>query len=77
LTEAEDAYQKVVAFGQSENDQTLIAFGYRNLGNVYGIRGELEKTKEMYQKALALFQEIGATPQVEQTQEALADLKNQ
>jgi tetratricopeptide (TPR) repeat protein len=54
----------------------MVAIGSGNLGNVYRTRGELDKAEAMYKKALALFQELGATPQVEQVQGLLANLKN-
>jgi tetratricopeptide (TPR) repeat protein len=59
LAEAEEAYQKVVAIGQSENDQEWIAIGSGNLGVVDETRGELEKAEAMHQKALTLDEEMG------------------
>jgi tetratricopeptide (TPR) repeat protein len=35
LTEAEEAYHKIVAFGQSETDQATITAGYGYLGVVH------------------------------------------
>ena len=59
LTEAEEAFQKVVALGQLANDQKWIAIGYGNLGDVYQIRGELEKAEDMFQKSLAINEALG------------------
>jgi Flp pilus assembly protein TadD len=51
-----------------------MANNYVNLGIVYRIRGDLEEAEAMYRKALTLFQEIRAAPQVKQVQELLLTL---
>ena len=48
-----------------------MAHAYKNLGSVYDIRGDLEQAEAMYKKSLALFQEIGAAPQVKHIRESI------
>ncbi len=70
-------YQKALAITEALGYKEVMASNYTNLGNVYRTRGELEQAEPMYKKALALFQEIGATPLVKKVQGLLADLNNQ
>jgi tetratricopeptide (TPR) repeat protein len=75
LQAAESAYRKVAELGESSNDPALLAVAYGNLGIVYEIRGDLDQTVAMYNKALVLFQTVGATAQVKQVQGFLDKLK--
>jgi len=75
LDDAEKAYREVEFLGSAANDKGLLAVAYGNLGNVYRIRGELDQAEAMYGKSLALFQELGAAPQIEQIKGWLARLK--
>ena len=45
-----------------------------NLGRVYQTRGDLSQAAAMYKKSIALFQQVGATPQAQQLQELLDKL---
>ncbi len=59
------------------NDRMLLAVGYTNLGNVYRIRGDLDQAVAMYEKALVLFQAVGAEPQIAKVQGLLDAVKEQ
>jgi hypothetical protein len=48
---------------------------YGNMGNVYGIRGDLDKAEEYWMKSLQLYEEIGAKNEIRKLQKQLADLK--
>ena len=51
-----------------------MAAAYGNLGRVYQTRGDLAQAAAMYKKSIALFQQLGATPQVQQVQASLDQL---
>jgi hypothetical protein len=51
-----------------------MAAAYGNLGGVYQTHGDLPQAAAMYKKSIALFQQVGATPQVQQLQELLDKL---
>ena len=52
-----------------------MARAYTNLGLLYQTCGELEQAEAMYHKSLALFQEIGAEPQIKHVQGLLEALE--
>ncbi|MGH8473780.1 MAG: tetratricopeptide repeat protein, partial [Gammaproteobacteria bacterium] len=52
LGQAEEAYGKVVTFGEANRDMEAVAVGTGNLGVIYRTRGELERAEEMLKKAL-------------------------
>ena len=58
LTEAEQAYERVLRLSEADEDTGWEAAGYGNLGNLYLTREELDRAVEMYGKALALFEEL-------------------
>ena len=60
LTQAEEAYRKVLALGEAHQDKKKQAMALGNLGNVYETRGELDKAEEMYRKALAINEALGS-----------------
>jgi len=60
LTQAEAAYRKVLALGNSRQDRETQAVAYGNLGIVYSTRGELGKAEEMHRKALAINEALGS-----------------
>jgi protein O-GlcNAc transferase len=45
-----------------------------NLGVIHHIREELNQAEALYEKALALFEAIGAQPEIEQVRAWLMDL---
>ena len=47
---------------------------YGNLGVVYQTRGELDKAIAFYEKAVALFKEVGATREIAHVQSLLDEL---
>lgn len=51
-----------------------MAIVYGTLGDVYRIRGELDKAEAMYTKALTLFRAVGAEAQIKQVQVLLDKL---
>jgi len=59
LDEAIAAYSKVLALGETHQDQAEIAMAYGNLGTIYYTRGELDKAVEFYQKGLAINERMG------------------
>ncbi len=52
LTQAEDAYHKVLALGEEQQDKDWQAKAIGNFGIVYGERGELDKAETMFRKSL-------------------------
>ncbi|WP_417916678.1 tetratricopeptide repeat protein [Candidatus Electronema sp. JC] len=60
LTQAEEAFRKVLALAEARQDKEKQAWALGNLGNVYRTRGELDKAEEMYRKVLALHQSLGS-----------------
>lgn len=59
LDETITAYKKVLALGETHQDQQEIAIALGNLGNVYQTRGELDKAIEFHQQALTLDEALG------------------
>lgn len=49
---------------------------YGNLGNVYRIRGDLDRAEEMYRKPLESFVLIGSRPVIEKVESLIAALKH-
>ena len=49
---------------------------YGNLGNVYRIRGDLDRAEEMYRKSLESFVLIGSRPVIEKVESLIAALKH-
>ena len=58
LDEAEIAYSKVLALGESGNEN-LIAAACNNLGMIYQTRGNIDRAIDMYEKSLVRYKEIG------------------
>ena len=52
----------------------IMASEYGNLGTIYNTRGDLEQAYEYWRKALALYEEIGARPMIEQLQSLLDEI---
>jgi len=48
---------------------------YGNLGNVYQIRGDLDRTEKMYRRSLELFTSIGSKPMIEKLESLIDALK--
>ncbi|MCJ7655594.1 MAG: hypothetical protein MUO97_09940, partial [Dehalococcoidia bacterium] len=48
-----------------------------NIGNVYQIKGELDKALEQYQLALKIFEEIGAEREIVKTKNIINSLARQ
>ncbi len=49
--------------------------GVGQYGTLYRTQGDLDRAEEMFRMSLELFREIGATPQIEQVEQSLADLR--
>lgn len=60
LTQAEEAYRKLLTLGEVHQDKKEQAWAYGNLGLVYEGRGELSRAEEMHRKALALNKAVGS-----------------
>lgn len=68
--------QKELESYEAEANKLGLATGCANLGILYDIRGELDKTENMCKRAINLFQEIGEQPQiVNQLQSLLEEVK--
>jgi tetratricopeptide (TPR) repeat protein len=72
---AEEMYRKSLKIEEALGRKEGMASDYGNLGTLYKIRDELDRAEEMYEKGLELFRKIGATPQIEQTERLLAELR--
>ncbi len=48
---------------------------YANLGNVYQIRGDLDRTEKMYRRSLELFTSMGSKPMIENLESQIDALK--
>ncbi len=59
ITQAEEAYRKVLTLGEAHQNKEEQAWAYLNLGNVYYTHGDLDKAEEMYRKALELDEALG------------------
>ena len=59
LDEAISAYSKVLALGETHQDQSEIAIAYSSLGLAYHILGESDKALEFHQKSLAIEENLG------------------
>ncbi|CAK8724529.1 hypothetical protein LDFHOB_14540 [Candidatus Electronema aureum] len=59
LTQAEEAYRKVLALGKAHQDKKEQALALGNLGLVYRTRGELDKAEEMHRKSLEISEALG------------------
>ncbi|MCP4264907.1 MAG: tetratricopeptide repeat protein, partial [Candidatus Brocadiaceae bacterium] len=57
LDEAQHAYEQVLE--KAGENKVYQAIAYGNLGNIYQIRGELEKAEEYYLKSLDINKELG------------------
>jgi|TARA_B100000959_G_C14970657_1_gene619545 tetratricopeptide (TPR) repeat protein len=68
LDAAFDAFQKVFSLGNIASDKMTAAAAHGNLGLIHQTRGDLEAACKNWRKALTLFEEVGAQPQIEQAQ---------
>ena len=59
LGKAMNAYQKVLAIGENEQDQECIAVATSNLGMIAQDLGDLDTAEKMHQRALDSFRELG------------------
>ncbi len=76
LDRAEEMYRINLNIEEALGRKKGIANAYASLGNLHQTRGELDRAEEMYRKALNLFRQVGAAPQVEQTERNLAKLSD-
>jgi tetratricopeptide (TPR) repeat protein len=53
-----------------------MAHAYGSLGEVYRRRGDAEKAREYWEKALALFKKIGMKAKIAKTQQTIDGLKD-
>jgi tetratricopeptide (TPR) repeat protein len=63
LDDAFQAFQSVLDLSGDRKDIKAVAFG--NMGNVAQTRGDLTGAREKWEKALSLFEDIGAAPQIQ------------
>ncbi len=61
--------------GLEKDNKEMLAVASGNLGIVYQTRGDLDQVEAMYEKALALFESMGARPQVEQVRALIEVLR--
>lgn len=59
LKGAMEKFEAVRAYGESANDAIALAAGLSNLGNIYGMQGDLKRAKQMHRKALAIHASLG------------------
>ena len=59
LGNAEERFLQVAKIGEEIGDDSLVATAYGNLGNVYRIRGDLDRAEEMHRKSLVIEEELG------------------
>ncbi len=59
LTDAEAAFNRVLALARDRNDEAAQAVATGNLGLIYQTRGELDKAEEMYRKSLEINERLG------------------
>ncbi|HKF94057.1 MAG TPA: tetratricopeptide repeat protein [Gammaproteobacteria bacterium] len=59
LSEAEEAFRKVLSLGRARNDRLLFAAAYTNLGIVYRVRGDLDQAEAMFHKGLEIDKGLG------------------
>ncbi|CAK8712998.1 MAG: Tetratricopeptide repeat-containing protein [Candidatus Electronema aureum] len=59
LSQAEEAYRKVLALGEAHQDKEKQAWAYGNLGNVAYTRGDLAQAEQMYKKSLEISEALG------------------
>ena len=52
-----------------------MAIQYGNMGNVYQIRGDLDKAEEVWRRSLQLFDAVGAVDRIEIVRGLLAGLR--
>lgn len=71
LDAAVDYYRQAMEINKQLGRKWNMAIGYGNLGNVEMMRGNLEEVCEFWRQAYDLFVEVGARPQMEQTEQLL------
>lgn len=59
LDNAEQAYGRVLALGNTLDDKELLAVAFGNLGILYTTRGDLDRAEEMYEKSLEIEESLG------------------
>jgi tetratricopeptide (TPR) repeat protein len=53
-----------------------MAIQYANLGTVYELRGDIEKAREYWEKAVGLHKKVGMKPEIEKVQRWIEELKD-
>jgi tetratricopeptide (TPR) repeat protein len=71
LEKAEDAQLKSLKIKEQLGNKLGIAISYGNLGGISGLKGNMSEACAHWQKALALFTEVGAKREMEQTSNLL------
>lgn len=59
LDQAEQAFRRVLALGESRQEKEWQAKAYGGLGNVYQTRGELDRAEKMYRKSSEISEDLG------------------
>jgi Flp pilus assembly protein TadD len=68
-------HRKSLALEEELGHKEGMASDYGNLGLIYRTRGDLDTAEEMLRKALALFEQVGARPEVEKARRLIAELR--
>ncbi len=70
-------YGKSLSIEEELGRKEGMAIVYGNMGNVYQIRGDLDKAEEVWTMSMQLFDSIGAKDKIELIQGLLAGLRKQ
>ena len=76
LVKAEQMVKKSLVIYERLGQLGGIANNYSNIGVVHQARGDDEKAREYWEKALGLCAKVGMKPEIEKTQRLIDGLKN-
>ena len=69
-------HNKSLAIDEALGREVGMASDYGDLGNLYNIRGDLDRAEKLYNKSLALFKTLGS-PEADNVAQWLADLRSE